>query len=664
MTNIKKLSMLLLIAIFLAACTQTGSPTTQPATATQTAVSPAKTTQESLPSATPTGAWMILVPDTGKAGDKVTIEGYLPGGPTAAEAANDPNLLEAEVCWDGCQSGLQEISVPLTWSANEAGHFRSELLVPPIAWNTSQGPKSLVEGNYTVSMLCLGPEISGCALQPGDPTTTFHLQSSTDQRCQPGQPCASLTFTPTGAAPGEIVEVSGWAPLDQILAGEAWGYDLNLTDPATGELYCLTHLTQDLNGDLRGNFLVPASLPSSGILAPGSYPIALSSVHGLPVDQGGPQLLAETTFELKQSQGWAGLSEVQPSWIAFGSELMNPRLAQDPVDANRLAYCAPGEIKLSTDGGSTWSSVPTSHADQALAGSVYGLADFGSGQPVACLDISLDPVHPDSFYVTFQVVNKDYGAPPVYYMGFATSDKGKTWQLVPPADPDLKEAFGGFWTDGQGTVQALYPMMGGSETSPTALVQESWDGGKTWQAGSLICPISQPCLRWGPAGGMIGGMGSPLPQGVLASQDGGQNWLSTPVSVELRMGGVNSLITLPDNTALLAAGSESYPLRRSADGGLSWEVMSLPPLPNSEFAGTYPGLQMLPDGSLISQSTPAGNSSGEWAVLPPGGSVWCPVSAALPGVPVTLRFTASQALWYDPISQSIGRAPLADFACP
>jgi hypothetical protein len=159
---------------------------------------------------------------------------------------------------------------------------------------------------------------------------------------------------------------------------------------------------------------------------------------------------------------------------------------------------------------------------------------------------------------------------------------------------------------------------------------------------------------------MIGGMGSPLPQGVLASQDGGQNWMSTQVSVELRMQGVNSLIALPNNTALLAAGSESYPLRRSADGGLSWEVMSLPPLPNSEFAGTYPGLQMLPDGSLISQAT----SSGEWVVLPPGGAAWCAVTAALPSMPVTLRYTAQEALWYDPTSQSIGRAPLANLTCP
>jgi dihydroorotate dehydrogenase electron transfer subunit len=95
----------------------------------------------------------------------------------------------------------------------------------------------------------------------------------------------------------------------------------------------------------------------------------------------------------------------------------------------------------------------------------------------------------------FQVVKKPYGAPPVVFMGYATSDGGQSWALVTPPPNAMMERFGGFWMDGQGTVQALYD--GEAEApdqAPAISVEQNVDGGMTWSSASLACPPSGTCI--------------------------------------------------------------------------------------------------------------------------------------------------------------------------
>jgi photosystem II stability/assembly factor-like uncharacterized protein len=349
-------------------------------------------------------------------------------------------------------------------------------------------------------------------------------------------------------------------------------------------------------------------------------------------------------------------------WVQHSADLMNVQLSQDEANPEHLAVCAAGEIRVSPDGGQSWSAISTENAGDALTGSPYVLGSGNEANPPACLSVTLDASHPQSYYAVFQTQNANFGAPPVYFMGLATADNGQTWQRVPAPAEGLEESFGGFWTDGQGIVQALYGNQGsGPDQAPSVLVQESQDGGMTWNPGKMTCPTTGPCLRWGPAPSMIPGMGSPLPQWIYVSTDNGETWQGSASPVELRLQGPNELVAYSRGTVLLISGTGDYPLRFSQDGGLSWQTLGLPPLPVSDFPGKFPGLQLLSAGNFIAMTS----SSGSWATLPSQGRSWCPFPhTPMPGIAVTLRFSGDRILWFDASTQTLGSAPLDELFCP
>jgi hypothetical protein len=338
----------------------------------------------------------------------------------------------------------------------------------------------------------------------------------------------------------------------------------------------------------------------------------------------------------------------------------------DPGNSQRIAYCAPDQIRLSLDGGQTWEeAIPTDGVSTAAAESGYTIFDSVS----ACISVTLDPDYPGSFYTIFTTAQGQYGAPPLFYMGFFTVDNGSTWYLVPPPSSATLEDFGGFWNlDGE-TVEALFKIPG-QTSDPTANIhlQETSDGGITWQSGELSCPPSGPCLRWGPAASSIPGMGSPLPQGILLSSDRGQTWSAVNPPVELRAPSPNQLAAFSDQeiailsgSSALATESEAPPLRLSEDSGLTWQVVALPPtsLEDSDL-NYYPGLQILPDESYISQSP----ESSIWFWLSKDNPIWCPIkSNDLPSFPVLLQNVADQLWWVDPENNEAQHISLSEITC-
>lgn len=435
---------------------------------------------------------------------------------------------------------------------------------------------------------------------------------------------------------------------------------------------------------LLGTLALAACIPTATPSSPESSPIptgtSAASATSLPTTTPEPPISTSTSLPPSPTVvPPTATSEAEPTsaggnvqagnallWTSFGQDLFNSRLGQDPADPQRIAYCAPGEIKISMDGGQTWDSVPTTSLAAALSGSQYEVGYPQDPTQPQCLEVLLDPLHQDSFFAVFTTQLTQYGAPPVFYMGFVTTDRGSSWTWVPAPGPDEVQAFGGFWGDGQGKVQAMY--MGSSsspQSAPPVFVEESRDGGATWSAANMACPLTGPCVRWGAAAGQIPGMGSPLPQYVYASSDGGQTWASTTDPVELRLQGVDELAAMADGSVQLVAGLESSPLRISQDGGLTWQTQTLPNYAASSqpsnFPNSYPGLQLLPDGSYISQ--PVENS--DWMLLPRGGTAWCDLSGVpLPATIVTLRYTADAAQWYDAASGSFGSVPLSSLVCP
>ncbi|HEX9029688.1 MAG TPA: sialidase family protein, partial [Anaerolineales bacterium] len=522
------------------------------------------------------------------------------------------------------------------------------------------GPQPLANGDYTISLQCLGPQHNGCATVEGEPSAIFHLLGSASTQCQPGQPCTSLLFSPARAAPGAQVQVTGWAPIPGLIGGQPIPYSLVLQIPNQNP-FELGPITQDTAGNVTGGFKVPQQIPGLGSLQPGSYLLALQPLR-LTKSGGSPEKVAATPFEITAAATWASLKLGAPLWIEPSASLFAPQVTVDPTNPLRLAYCEAGDIKLRIDGGRKWTAISIAGVVNALAHTPYTLGVSQTPDQVVCESLTLDPKHADSYFAVFQTTNAKIGAPPVYWMGLSTSDAGNVWKLVPAPANSSPEQFGGFWTDGQGVVQALFSGPGnGMEQSPPVLAVQTGDGGKTWSPASLTCPPGGSCIRWNGAPGMVGGMGAPLPQWVMVSIDGGSNWMAPGPTVELREEGPHELAAFSDKMAILLAGNGEYPLRVTQDGGQSWSAVSLPPEPGADPANpTFPGLQILPDGSLLAQ--PAGGKS--WSLLAPGAAGWCALaSPSLPSAAVLLHTAGDSLWWQNPADLKVSSFPANQLRC-
>jgi hypothetical protein len=166
---------------------------------------------------------------------------------------------------------------------------------------------------------------------------------------------------------------------------------------------------------------------------------------------------------------------------------------------------------------------------------------------------------------------------------------------------------------------------------------------------------------------MIPGMGSPLPQYTLFSPDGGQTWNALEPAVELRVAPPNQLVSFSDLGAVRISGSIAYsaeggsPALITRDGGQTWEELALPPLPGAGSDNpAFPGLQILPDGSFLTQ----GAEVSDWWLLTPDAEGWCSVlGAALPSFPVELRSAGQQLWWVSPDDGSLVQIPVANLFC-
>jgi hypothetical protein len=356
--------------------------------------------------------------------------------------------------------------------------------------------------------------------------------------------------------------------------------------------------------------------------------------------------------------------------IISSSDLVNPVVSIDPRNPQRIAYCAPGEIRVSSDAGQTWEVISTTAASTLAQAQGYILFYGEPGSENSCLSVSLDPNHGNTYYAVFSIASEEYGAPPVFYMGFFTPDGGETWQLVEPPASATIEDFGGFWNLGPGSVQALFFPAGSWDQAPgDILITETADGGLEWQTGVLTCPSNGPCLRWGPAPSNIPGMGSPLPQSIYTSNDAGNTWSTIDPPVELRAPAPNQLVSVSDSEIMILSGGITLsssnqgtpPLRISHDAGETWEAIQLPPLATEDVnPDYYPGLQYLPNHTYLTQ-TPEQNT---WYWLSPEMPIWCPVNTdRLPSYPVLLQSAGDQIWWVDLDTQQAKSISISELSC-
>ena len=611
--------------------------------------------------APPAASWLRLSPPSGPPGTKVALTGHLAG---VAQAPSGPQAQSGTVCWDGCGSGLD---IQPTWhwvtstsaSGVSTATFATTFTVPGIPWLTAAGPHPLDPGTYSVGVPCLGPVAPGCALRQAQVDAVFRLTGvAGPSLCAPGQPCARLTLQPAAAAPGETVGVTGWAPLTGMFGSTPAGYSLVLSP---GD-QLLGSVAQSPTGAIRGSFVLPASVGGS-LLSAGAHTIALRDTFDWAQGTVTRVTLAATAFGVEPPPTWAGLGPVHPLWVASSAPLMGGavRAASPGASTGPVAVCAPtGGIRVTRDGGATWTLVPTAGVVTAAAGSAFVVQSGpGGGAVAACASALPDAAHPGSFYAAFDLVPASCDcAPPSITVAYETNDGGRLWRPVPPPTGFTAAEFGGFQSAG-GAVVALFakaPTAPGAGKAPTMAAVETTDGGRTWRPATLACPASGPCLRWGPRPSQILACMTSFPRAVVGSTDRGATWTARTQADECF--GTAELAGLGTAAALLVTGqgNGALALRISRDGGRTWTALAVPPLPPpapTDAANGISGLRLLPSGAL---AAPDGTGLD---LLLPGASAWCPATGVtLPSGAAGLSVAGGR-LWWTEVAPASGSGDLA-----
>lgn len=347
------------------------------------------------------------------------------------------------------------------------------------------------------------------------------------------------------------------------------------------------------------------------------------------------------------SPAWPDLGAAQPLRIDRSENLLDPAFATDPGNASRLAYCEPGAVEISRDGGISWSAFPITSAGDAAAPEGFDL--FGQGGGATCTQLVLPAGQSSLIYATIPAALSQYGAPPIFFLPLESMDGGQSWQLVPAPDGYTLRQFGGFQVV-NGAVQALFAAPNGPDAAPALAVEQAADDG-SWQPAALSCASAGPCLGFGAGPNAIGSCSmNERVQTLLYSADGGAGFQPPDGQPWVNACDLNELASLSDTDALLLAGrggssarGAAAPLQVTHNGGQTWTPVALPALPDADpsLPQQYRGLQILPDGSLLTQTV---NGDG-WLGLCPGATDWQP--SGLPGnaIASTLRVLNGRLWW-------------------
>lgn len=608
-----------------------------------------------LAASTPKAASLTLSPTSGPPGTVVTLHGYVPGMTKAP-----PAYQGITVCIGPCESGFTDGIQTLHYLGD--GRFTARFTVPTVPLLTANGPLTLTDGMYRIGYTCVGPNEEGCDFRT-QASAAFTVTHSTERPCSAAFSCASLTLTPSRAEPGQEVHVTGHAPLAPLLGGQPFGYNLAIAVPGHPAVD-VSGVQESLSGTITGSFRMPALLEGVGEVGSGLEHVALQyqfnsvaqgKIHlppGITVTEHGGGYsgyevltLAPTALEAVALPTWKSLGTLTPA--AGETQWSQPlSLTTRGSSTQDFAYCVPGGIRLTQNGGRTFQRVSTDSAALASKSGPFPLfTNLSAAHPsVTCASVLWDPNDPHTFYATFGAENRIYhSAPPFYTVAYVTRNGGESWTPVPVPAGSTEGDFGGMSEVEEGTHSAVAMVFGRQSPSnpqvgvATATEEITTNGGASWQTTHLTCPGSGPCVRFGAMPGMQPGMGSADLQPLVRSTNDGKTWiaLTWPTGNLEAQGmvptGQSELVGLPGNRVAFLDPSSQYPLRISKDGGVTWQAVALPVPPGS--AGTsvreygvspYAALMWLPNGNLLAGTSPSGGfvAPGLWYVLHPGASTW------------------------------------------
>ena len=546
---------------------------------------------------------MTASPSSVRPGQAITLTG------TLRRAYRVKNNF-AWFCWGGCPGGLSYSEVPLTWRSPRT--FTATLTAPEAPWlDLSTGRVvSPATGDYEIGVQCL-ENVHECGLGAAEGEAVVRLEASAPYTCRTVPGCAHLAVTPAVASPGQVVEVTGYAPVAQTSAG--------------GQVFA-----GDIDGEKGGPARWGVSFSASSQVVEGA--------RSVQVDMGG------AAIRVVPAPTFSALGYIAPLHQEVAGE---PPVSANPFASSTVAWCGLNNVVEQGPGGTV--RVPTAAAVEAIART----GQFAKSAFDRCITVAVGTPSagaPGAVFAAFWVDQLDASDLVALY----ADDGGEAWKFVPRPPGSSLVGFGGFRYGPLGQVEALFgPSWGG--TAPQ--VEETFDGGAHWSLGTLACPEAGPCIALGAANvtGCDRAMGY---QSLLRSADGGRRWVPVPVAAgALPTCSVSEVVDLTRTEVLLVGATGfigyagAYPLLLSRDGGTKWQVVSLPALPGQygiEWEQPSPDLVVRPDGGIVY----VGPQS--WYLLAPRASKWCPVAGvpsgsagALEGLPPSLTVIGTELWWLD-----------------
>src|SRR2546429_3063580 len=307
----------------------------------------------------PPGSWITLTPSSGPPGTVVAVSAFVPG--TTPESRR---VQHSDLCWAGCNAlaGTSEIE----WSSSTPGKFTLHFTVPAAPWFTGTRVTPLRPGRYPVVVPCATTfeKPSGLCTDVGL-EAYFELTGGGSGLCQADANCAVLEASPGKGPPGTLLAVNGWAPL-------------------TG-----------LNG---GGFLQ---------MAIEGHPPQSKLGSSLPPP------IASMPFSVTAAPAWAGLPAIHPVTI---QRTGMDSIGVDPGNSRRIPYFGHRAAPLTTNAGSTWSTISLAGVRAASAPTNYPIPGSFTASPLACTSIALGSRDPGTPYAVFIAVSRNSRAPPFYFI--------------------------------------------------------------------------------------------------------------------------------------------------------------------------------------------------------------------------------------------------------
>ena len=544
---------------------------------------------------------ITLTPGSGKPGTLAQVTGVL-GSPLARQ------LHHANLCWDSCRGGLPYQGVTLKWISPTK--FQTHLTVPDAPWLAGNPGKvvPLTSGNYSIGIQCLDT-VKGCGLDGSQGSAKFHLTVGSNQTpwCKSEQNCAILSASPISAYPGDVVKITGYAPLLTVLGSNS---------PQLFEL-------KVIKGSPKGPQIIQKPIAKVGS----------NSIY-----------IGHALLNILPPQSFSTLGKFQPKILANSGI---SQITQDPSNPAGVDWCSAGLIQLAGPNGPQ--TISTASVNSVLQQLGYTLFTNNSPNCTSLAVVGTGSI-PQLIAASFEAQPK-MQSPQFANVALMTKDDGKSWVPIPVPAGASMNGFGGFRQNGNSLEALFSPSLSGSSYpsgSPVPLVEATSNSGTSWNEQSLACPSSGPCVTFGPylAGNCAGGVG--VHQSVLYSSDDGKTW-STPVwPKSIQACSPAQLIELPGNKVILVTTSSQNIVRISSNGGKTWKDLAVP-LPKSSQRGYgigpgQGGFQILPDGSLL-LSDQISNGY-KWELLNPSADKWCTLNNVSSQFIVSSVYQIGNKLWW------------------